>query len=168
LKNAQKRGDNTRANKIASEIELCQKIYDNFEEVLRLEKAKNGVKDPQADPKAVYPTLPLNKRLSLLSKLLQEDSLDVYSELLGNDSDLENSDAFQVVLNSIKSFKSLIQGAKWGRISLDIFKTFLKNDVSRHYAMKIFLMNEKFPITSPLLTFKAFEAIQKVEVPSEC
>lgn len=123
------------------------------------------MQDPRADPKAVYPTLPIHKRLSLLSKLLQEDSLDVYSELLGNDSDLENSDAFQVVLNS---FKSVIQGAKWDRLSLGIFKTFLKNDVNRHYAMKIFLMNEKFPITSPLLTYKAFEAIQKVEVPSEC
>ena len=108
------------------------------------------MQDPRADPKAVYPTLTIHKRLSLLSKLLQEDALDVYSELLGNDSDLENSDAFQVVL---KSFKFIIQGAKWDRLSLGIFKTFLKNDVNRHYAMKIFLINEKFPITSPLLTY---------------
>jgi hypothetical protein len=87
----------------------------------------------------VYPTLPIEKRLSLLSRLLQSANLSDYSELLGNDTDLENSDAFQMVL---KSFKSLIQGAKWDRLSIGIFKTFLKGDVNRHYAMKIFLMNE--------------------------
>jgi hypothetical protein len=87
----------------------------------------------------VYPTLSLEKRLSLLSKLLQLDTLDVYSELLGNDSDLENSDAFQAVLDS---FKSLIEVAKWERLSLGIFKTFEKGNVNRHYAMKIFLMHQ--------------------------
>ena len=87
----------------------------------------------------MYPTLSLEKRLSLLSKLLQLDTLDVYSELLGNDSDLENSEAFQAVLDS---FKSLIEGAKWERLSLGIFKTFEKGNVNRHYAMKIFLMHQ--------------------------
>jgi hypothetical protein len=108
------------------------------------------VKDNTADPKFVYSTLPLEKRLSLLSKFLQQDALDLYSELLDNDSDLENSDAFQAVL---KSLKTLIQGPKWDRLSLGIFKIFLKDDVNRHYAMKIFLMNKNFPVTSPLLTF---------------
>ena len=98
----------------------------------------------------MYSTLPLEKRLSLLSRLLQQEELDQYSELLGNDSDLENSDAFQAVL---KSLKSLIQGPKWDRLSLGIFKIFLKDDVNRHYAMKIFLMNLNFPVTSPLLMF---------------
>ena len=98
----------------------------------------------------MYSTLPLEKRLSLLSRLLQQEELDQYSELLGNDSDLENSDAFHAVL---KPFKTLIQGAKWDRLSLNIFKIFLKDDVNRHYAMKIFLMNLNFPVTSPLLMF---------------
>jgi hypothetical protein len=75
----------------------------------------------------------------LLSQLLQNNSLEIYSELLANDSDLEISDAFQA---SIKTFKPLIQGSKWDRLSLSIYKTFLKGDVHRHYAMKIFLMNE--------------------------
>lgn len=63
----------------------------------------------------------------------------MYSELLANDTELENSDAFQTVL---KSFKSLIQGSKWDRLSLGIYKTFLKGNVHRHYAMKILLMND--------------------------
>jgi len=71
LKNAQKKGDIARANRVTGEIELYLKIKDNFEEVLRLENTKNGVQDNTADPKVVYSTLPLEKRLSLLSKLLQ-------------------------------------------------------------------------------------------------
>jgi hypothetical protein len=76
----------------------------------------------------------------LLSQLLQQsNALDVYSELLATDTFLENSDPFQTVL---KSFKSLIQGAKWDRLSLGIYKTFLKGDAHRHYAMKIYLTHE--------------------------
>jgi hypothetical protein len=87
----------------------------------------------------VYPTLPFEKRLSFLSQLLQQNNLSVYSELLENDSDLENSDAFLAVL---KPFKSLIQGSKWDRLSVGIFKTFLKGDVNKHFSMKIYLMHK--------------------------
>jgi hypothetical protein len=78
--------------------------------------------------------LSLEKRLSFLSQLLDKKNLDDYSKLLANDSDLENSDAFQAVF---KPFRSIIQIAKWDRLSLGIYKTFLKGDIHRHYAMKI-------------------------------
>jgi hypothetical protein len=84
------------------------------------------------------------------------DTLDLYSEILHNDSHLESSDAFIAVL---KPLKAQIQGAKWDRLSLGIFKTFLKDDVNRHYAMKIFLMNKNAPVISPLLMYQAFDAI---------
>ena len=62
----------------------------------------------------MYSTLPLEKRLSLLSRLLQQEELDQYSEHLGNDSDLENSVGFLGVLESLKSF---IQESKWDQLS---------------------------------------------------
>lgn len=49
---------------------------------------------------------------------MQQNNLRDYSELLGNDSDFENSEGFQSVL---KSFKSLIQGANWDQLSGGLF-----------------------------------------------
>ena len=83
----------------------------------------------------MYPTLDIEKRLSMLSELFHQNNLSVYTELLVNDSDIENSEAFQAVL---KDFKSLIQGSRWDRLSVGIFKTFLKGDLNRHFVMKIY------------------------------
>ena len=98
----------------------------------------------------------------MLSQLLQQNNLSDYYELLGNDSDLENSDACQTVLTS---FKSLIQGSNWDRLSVGIFKTFLKSEVNRHYAVKIYLMHEKFRVTNPLVMNQALEAIRRIVAP---
>jgi hypothetical protein len=73
-----------------------------MEQVKNLEQALNGIHHPPEDPKALYPTLSLQKRLSLLSKLMQSNALELYSELLENDADLENSESFQAVLKSFK------------------------------------------------------------------
>ena len=43
LKSAQRVGDTAKINRIAGDIEQCQKIKDSLEEVVMLEKAKNGV-----------------------------------------------------------------------------------------------------------------------------
>jgi hypothetical protein len=44
---------------------------------------------PSDDPKAMYPTLPVEKRISLLSQLLHQNKLSDYYKLLGNDYDIE-------------------------------------------------------------------------------
>jgi hypothetical protein len=93
---------------------------------------------------------------------LQENNLDDYNELLGNDSDLEHSDACQAYLTS---FKPLIQGSNWDKISVRLFKKFLVSDFDRHYAMKFYLIHEKVPINSPLIMNNAYEAIKRVKAP---
>jgi hypothetical protein len=58
----------------------------------------NGGKEPSEGPKVMYRNLSLEKRLSYLSQLLQQNNLRDYNELLRNDSDLEKLDEFQKVL----------------------------------------------------------------------
>lgn len=65
-----------------------------------------------------------------------------------SDSELEKSEEFQTVL---KPIIHLIKGEKWDRISISIFKIYLKGDKSKHYAMKIYFTHEKPALTSPLL-----------------
>jgi hypothetical protein len=93
----------------------------------------------------------------MLSHYLESKNFDDYFELLGKDLELEESKEFQTVQNS---FKTTIKGAKWDRLSVGVFKTFLKGDSYKHYALKIFLMNEKNSVISPILMNKAFEEIQ--------
>jgi hypothetical protein len=93
---------------------------------------------------------------------LQEKNLDDYYELLGNDSDLEHSDACQAYLTL---FKPLIQGSNWDKISARLFKKFLLSDFDRHYAMKFYLIHEKVAINSPLIMNDAYEAIIWVKPP---
>jgi hypothetical protein len=38
--------------------------------------------------------------------------------------------------------KASIDAKKWDKLSVSIFKTFLKNNLNKHYAMKIFLMHD--------------------------
>ena len=47
------------------------------------------IDQPSEDPKAIHPTFPLEKRISLLSQLLQQKKLSDYYKLLANDSDFE-------------------------------------------------------------------------------
>jgi hypothetical protein len=55
---------------------------------------EKNIDQPSEDPKAMYPTYPLEKRISLLSKLLQQNMLSDYYKLLGNDSDFQLSKEF--------------------------------------------------------------------------
>ena len=56
----------------------------------------------------------------------------------------------------------------WDRVSVSIFKTFLKGDVNMHYAMKIFLMHDQGSLTNPILMSHAYQALQKMDVPEDC
>ena len=47
------------------------------------------IDQPSEDPKAMYPTFPLEKRIYLLSLLLQQNKMSDYYKQLGNDSDFE-------------------------------------------------------------------------------
>ena len=98
----------------------------------------------------------------MLSDYLQSEKIDDYFELLKNDQELEESKEFEVVKNS---FNATIKGAKWDRLSLGMFKTFLKGGSQKHYALKIFLMNENNSVISPILMNKAYQAIQNKDVP---
>jgi hypothetical protein len=48
---------------------------------------------------------------------------------------IEESDDYKKML---KSIKGPIEAEKWEKLSVSLFKSFLKNEVSKHYAMKIF------------------------------
>jgi len=40
-------------------------------------------------------------------------------------------------------------------------------NANKHYAMKIYLMNEQASLTSPLVMDKTYQAIKKLDVPEE-
>jgi FixJ family two-component response regulator len=78
---------------------------------------------------------------------------------------IEDSDDFKKMH---KSLKGLIDGKKCEKLSVSLLKNFLKNDVSKHYAMKIFLLDEKLPVISPIKMNQAYEELQKIVVPENC
>ena len=43
MRSAQKAGDTAKINRIEGDIEQYQKIKDSLEEIVRLDKAKNGI-----------------------------------------------------------------------------------------------------------------------------
>jgi hypothetical protein len=43
----------------------------------------------------------------------------------------------------LKSLKGSIDGKRGDKLSVSLFKSFLKNDESKHYAMMIFLMHNE-------------------------
>jgi len=61
-----------------------------------------------------------------------------------------------------------INAKKWDKLSVALFKIFLKNDVSKHYAMKIFLMHDKIALISPFQMNKAKRDIQNLDVSDDC
>jgi hypothetical protein len=91
--------------------------------------------------------------------------LEEYRKLLRNDKLIEESDDFKKVL---KSLKGLTEGKKWNKLSASLLKIFLKNKVSKHYAVKIFFMNENPSVKCPIELNKAYEDIQSLDAPGEC
>ena len=78
---------------------------------------------------------------------------------------IEDSDDFKKMH---KSLKGLIDGKKYEILSVSFFKNFLKNDVSKHYAMKIFLLDDKLPVICPIKMNQAYEELQSLDFPKNC
>jgi hypothetical protein len=79
-------------NKAAADIAQFKILIEIRDEIESLKKAKAGIQDPLVDPSLIYPTLPLKKRLILLSKLLTYNNLEDYRKLLCQDKEIENSE----------------------------------------------------------------------------
>jgi hypothetical protein len=77
--------------------------------------------------------------MNLLSKLLALNNLVDYQELLSQDREIENSDEFKMALKSVQLF---IRTQKWEMLGLKLLKAYLKGDLNRHYAMRIYFMHE--------------------------
>jgi hypothetical protein len=127
--------------------------------------AENPSIGPPQEVNDHYLTLPLDKRLNYLTELLESENLSDYKRNLRQDLEIENSDAFNLVL---KSFSSSIKKSNWDMLTTGLFKTFSKGKNHRHYAMKLFLMYEEKEIVSPFLMNQAFEAIKIIDVPDDC
>jgi hypothetical protein len=78
---------------------------------------------------------------------------------------IEDSDDFKKMH---KSLKGLIDGKKCEKLSVSLFKNFLKNDFNKHYAMKIFLLYEKLPVSCPIKMNQAYEEFQRLDIPENC
>ena len=51
--------------------------------------ARDGIIDKPFDPIKDFPSLPLNDKLSFLTKLMSDDNLKDYKDLLVNDKEIE-------------------------------------------------------------------------------
>jgi hypothetical protein len=74
---------------------------------------------------------------------VQENNLTDYRDLLKNDSLIEKEKDLEIIL---KKTAILAERKSWVMLNSEIFKVYLKGDIHKHYAMKLYYKYEKCPI----------------------